>query len=532
MGIPAHTLDLSTTVSSFATLAASVTVIMLAVLLAVKQTYTRLRTPRLVLTRFQTYERGDRDLGTSATYDLRAALRQLRSEDSARVDLVTAAAAQLELPSQVATAVPPSNLISAITTLLDQLMPPLDTSIEGCLQPAGASGVGITLSLSDRARGIGQAVTLRQKQFARNGSAPYDVDAYADLLIPAAVWVHFHTSEPPRLLSRIPVVTAWWAKHNQPSGQPHTAHRRRRKPFGVEHWESYALAASGAHLQAEADLGRARQLYAQALDIEPTNRLALFNLAVLDMRTTEQFALQRARMRFEQVRDLSELGASPRPGDPVQRFTVFRRDGIWCRATYNLAVVNLLLVDLNFTDEHAAHVWKASEHIADLVEQFHEIRTGHVRSEDAQPGEQAKYCAEMAPLVDQIDDQVLVTSAGLLSRLQATPPQALRRALQGYLDVETDDSDAVIAAVKARGHLTARGRYNLACCLARSGPGKLDQAIAELELALDGASDDLRVWATTDPGLKVLREDPDYRDRFARLVNDPPPDSEPGLRAA
>ena len=87
MGIPAHTLDLSTTVSGLATLAASITLIMLAVLLAVKQTHTRLRTPRLVLTRFQTYERGDRDLGTSATYDLRAALRQLRSEDSARVDL-------------------------------------------------------------------------------------------------------------------------------------------------------------------------------------------------------------------------------------------------------------------------------------------------------------------------------------------------------------------------------------------------------------------------------------------------------------
>src|SRR6266545_2860774 len=116
MGIPDHTLDLSTTVSGYATLTASVMVIVLAVLLAAKQTYTRLRTPRLVLTRFQTYERGDRDLGTSATFDLRAALRQLRAEDSARVDLVTAAAAQLELPSQVATAIPPSNLISAIGT--------------------------------------------------------------------------------------------------------------------------------------------------------------------------------------------------------------------------------------------------------------------------------------------------------------------------------------------------------------------------------------------------------------------------------
>jgi tetratricopeptide (TPR) repeat protein len=539
MGIPVHPLDITAVVSSYATLAASFTVIVLAVLLAVKQTYTRLRKPRVILTRLHTSESAGRDLGVAATFNLRAALRQLRSEDSARVDLVTAAAAELELPAQVATAVPPSNLISALCALLDQLLPPLDTSVEGCLQPGGTDGVGITLTLSDRARGIGNSVTLRQRQYARVHDAATagdkdDIDAYADLLIPAAVWVHFHTSEPPGFFSRIPLVTMLWARFKRPSGQPSTARRRRRKPFGVERWESYALAAAGAHLQAEADLHRARQLYAQALDIEPTNRLALFNLAVLDMRETSPFKLERARTRFKLVRELSELGAPACPGGPVEPITIFRRDGIWCRATYNLAVVNLLLVDQGSPKEHHSRIWEAADHISDVVDQFREIRSGSVPSEDPDPKEQEKYCAEMTDLVDQIDDQVLVTAAGILGRTGRTPPQRLRAALRAYLKVDASGTDAVIDAVKNRAQLTARGRYNLACCLARSkrDPAKLEQAMEELELALDGASGDLREWAKSDPPLQVFRGHEKYGQRFAELIGEPYDDAGPDLRIA
>src|SRR2546423_13298148 len=61
-------------------------------------------------------------------------------------------------------------------------------------------------------------------------------------------------------------------------------------PFGVAKWQSYALTAAGAELQAADDAKGARTLYARALGLEPKNRMALFNLGVLDIRDGKRHA--------------------------------------------------------------------------------------------------------------------------------------------------------------------------------------------------------------------------------------------------
>jgi hypothetical protein len=91
-------------------------------------------------------------------------------------------------------------------------------------------------------------------------------------------------------------------------------------------WESYAHFAIAARLQASGYAAAARNGYAAALDRDPRNRGALFNLGVLDLvEESNDFAEERLAAAVDEIERIP--GVRP-----------LGMDRLWYRATYNHAV--------------------------------------------------------------------------------------------------------------------------------------------------------------------------------------------------
>jgi hypothetical protein len=464
----------------------------------------------------------DAGFGTAATEALKVRLEDLGSEDVVRVDLATGASGGLMLPAPVTTQLSQASLLTAILSLIDMVLPPKEWILKGHLEPEVRGSVAISLTLMEGRR-VARATSLRESDFSlRDGTPPEVVDArspgndyerYDRLITPAAVWLYYQTRDFVR-----PEGSAS-PRRGRSSGDPPT--KQTPAPFGVVSWQSYALTAAGAELQAADGARAARTLYARALGLEPKNRMALFNLGVLDIRdgtrhTHERRLIERGRQRFERVRELSE-----EPGPANARTAAGERmrithDGIWCRATYNLALANILMGDQGNLDQAACVT-------EELVSRLTAIRRDdHISGES----DHETYRTEMKPFAAHLEPQVLILAAGLLYlHPDARLTTALGRSLEG--PVGDDVVDAVIRHVRARG-LNYRGHYNLAAYYARRGDHEADAgkqaewyrfALDELEASFEAATDDLKAWGQDDPSFEGLRGYDDAEGAVRRMFS-------------
>jgi hypothetical protein len=197
-------------------------------------------------------------------------------------------------------------------------------------------------------------------------------------------------------------------------------------PFSVQNWESYALASAGATCQQDEQPEEARTLYARALDLDPRNRLALHNLATLDLRFGASHAEARGRLfracyRLKAVRRLSTdgKGASRVVRDDKSVVHV-KRDGLWCRATHNLALTYLLLHELRVAPFHDddppadRRVELAQATLSELVVQIGDVLIGADAIDDEE--DPVTYVKTMRPFVLALQPQVVIAAAGLLAR--------------------------------------------------------------------------------------------------------------------
>jgi hypothetical protein len=465
--------------------------------------------------------------GAAATEALKVRLEELRREDAVRVDLATGASGELRLPAAVSAQLSQAWLIDAVLSLIDLVLPPNEWRLSGYLEPATNGQVAISLTLN-RGKRVAQATSLRESDFSigdpelpdvvsARPAAAVDYARYARLITPAAVWLYYQTRELTR--HRHSAVYRWTVGLVR-------RHAEAPAPFCVTDWQSYALTAVGAELQAADHPKKARTLYAQALSLEPKNRMALFNLGVLDIRDgtankRESRLVERGRLRFRRVRELStQPGAAANARTAKGRTVRIKHDGLWCRATYNLALANILIGG-------AGDLGEAAGAVSELTQRLAAIRN----PEDRILGEDdnTTYRASMKPFADELEPQVLILAAGLL---HLAGDAKLRDVLAARVELSPggDLASAVIDVARNRG-LNYRGHYNLAAYYARRGDKALGPeeqtrcyglALDELDACFEAATNDLKAWAQDDPSFEGLRKYDDPEGGVGRLFQKPP----------
>jgi hypothetical protein len=194
-----------------------------------------------------------------------------------------------------------------------KLLPGRTRVLWGQMQPAGAMGQGITLTLRTSTNRIASTVTLWERQYVSARDLPPDVAADGDeakpasaearecLGLAAAAWTAYRALESSSAADRVGLLT--------------------------QDWESYALFRVGARMQALGLFAAARRLYLDALGRDPRNRGALFNLAIIDIREqNERAAIERL------IAVLAELTTRNPRGD----IEPWQFDRLWYRANYNI----------------------------------------------------------------------------------------------------------------------------------------------------------------------------------------------------
>jgi tetratricopeptide (TPR) repeat protein len=462
------------------------------------------------------------DFGAAVTETLKVRLEELKSEDIVRVDLATGPSGDLKLPADVSAQLPQAALVNAILSLIDMLWPPNEWRLKGHLEPPVDGQIAISLTLMGRGTDVTRAISLRESDFCVGADAAPDVvsarsiasvdyERYARLITPGAVWLYY----------QIRGLTGQADPPPSEQGEAPAVRIVAPAPFGVKNWQSYALTAAGAELQAADDADGARTLYARALGLEPKNRMALFNLGVLDMREgtrnpNESRLLRRGRLRFEKVIELSKnpqgaANACTAKGEAVH----VKHDGLWCRATYNMALANILMGEDGDRGE-------ASLAVSALMQRLVAIQTREETILDEDDDD--TYRASMKTFADELEPQVLILAAGLL---HLTDDANLRSSLATCVGAPPDDKLPAVMIDRARERgLNYRGHYNLAAYYARHGDREEEGsegrtscyrlALDELEACFEAATKDLKTWAQADPSFAGLRnyDDPAVKALF------------------
>ncbi len=272
-------------------------------------------------------EHGDAGgLGEKLAFLIRERLLNLDADaGGSELSIVEASSTALNLPEMVDVAVPQMKWVEPLYALARMVAPPDRVVVSGRLQPAGDTGVGITLSMraGRLPRGVSNmpaSVTLWEGDFFPVTAGPPTKDEdlsprYLRLAEPAAVWTYYAVQD----------------------RDPHDHH----DAFTTRDWMSHALFRLGLQCQ-EQNFRTARTFYQRAVDRDPDNLLAQFNLAHVDV--THAAGLD----RFKFVKRRVETTISDRKKPRHRRYWrlrtatrqnagLHRRQSLWYRATYYLA---------------------------------------------------------------------------------------------------------------------------------------------------------------------------------------------------
>jgi hypothetical protein len=194
-----------------------------------------------------------------------------------------------------------------------KLLPGRTRVLSGQMQPAGAMGQGITLTLRTSTNRIASTVTLWERQYVSSRDLPADIAADGETEKPATVEAR----------ECLGLAAAAWTAYRalESSGAAD------RVGLLTQDWESYALFRVGARMQFLGLFAAARRLYLDALARDPRNRGALFNLAIIDIREqNERAAIER----------LTTVLAELTTRNPLGDIEPWQFDRLWYRANYNI----------------------------------------------------------------------------------------------------------------------------------------------------------------------------------------------------
>ncbi len=386
--------------------------------------------------------------------------------------------------------VPQGKLLAALIPLLRTALPRDAYFVR--LKPIGGKdeAQGIAVTLAGRRSIVRAADTLWEADFNGGHDTPDGEQAVPVLAIATASWADYAVMG---LRNRLDFA---------------------QSVRGTRDARSHALFRVGLEHQRAGRFDVAQTLYAQALDVDPTNWPARFNLGVCDNRRGER---QQAQARFETV------VAAAREPDP-SGFKM--RNPLWYSAVYNLAATYVMC--------SPTLTAKAREELLPMLKELADARyeASLIAGQRSQRAAAREAARDRVRLLERVLDPALVMWSDLAgvtaqrAKAAVDAPDALARLcdlLEGASVQELPDNAAAILSFAARRSVSARTAYNLACLFTR-----LNNHGYALRYLRDAAEvPDLATWAQLDPSLDALRLDPGFADAVAGRVQ---PDS--GLELA
>jgi tetratricopeptide (TPR) repeat protein len=264
---------------------------------------------------------------------------------------------------------------------------------------------------------------------------------------------------------------------------------------GTKDWQSYAYVRAGVDWQLRDELSNARQMFLKALDHDPDNPVALFNLSSCNVRAGEY---DLALMRLTKARALA---------DHTDEVDVLRYKAVYqLAATY--AYKSASEKDPSTKQRHLADAEREAKWLVEKIERA----LGSADTSDDVKG-----------VLETIQPIAEILYAGIVAGIPNSP--------------NSGDAEERLSRIEANENLlnlSYRARYNLACYYARKGARAENEtnkkaayrrALQHLEYALERGGP-LVQWAREDPALKGLREDSKIKveddktakDAFAELI--------------
>ncbi len=329
---------------------------------------------------------------------------------------------------------------------------------------------GVSVSLATRRSIVRAADVLWEADFAGGHVAAKGENAVPVLAIAAAAWADYKILE-----------------HR---GRLDVAERVR----GTCEWRSYALFRVGVEQQRAGRYDAAHALFAEALDYDPTNWPALFNLAVCDLRRGE---IVQARRRFAIV--AAKTRAKTDRGFETSH-------PLWYTAMYNAAAAQLTLRPHAFVNTILGPLL---DQIATDLERLAEIQRDRAQRRPAQSA-----ARERQRLLERVLAPALVMwadAAGVdyYKAASAAENPGPRPPLRTILDPAYSTGPPLALAMlqyAAAAPIAPRTAYNVACLFtsrARFYPAAFGRALAFLRDAAEVPA--LAAWARRDPSLAYLR---------------------------
>jgi tetratricopeptide (TPR) repeat protein len=269
------------------------------------------------------------------------------------------------------------------------------------------------------------------------------------------------------------------------------------KVGGTQDWQSYAYVRAGIDWQLRDENDKARRMFLKALDHDPDNPVALFNLASCNVRACD-YDLAVPRLRKAKV----------------NAHLTDQRDALWYKAAYQLAATYAYKSTsdkrhLNLAEVEAYKLVEALDQALGSEDDTSDEAKQAPKQADTNDG--TKWVPESAHISDEtkrVLESIRPIAEILYTGIVADTPDSEHKtaARQRLAKIETEESLS---------KLSYRARYNLACYYAREGArvqGKGDKeaaytrALQHLEYALERGGS-LVQWARDDPALDCLRKD-------------------------
>ncbi|MGA9875430.1 MAG: hypothetical protein WBQ21_06435 [Solirubrobacteraceae bacterium] len=479
--------------------------------------------------RVQPFEGAPKTDPTTVSSALSAAMTRIASLRRSGVDIVTApilAAGAVEAIAEGVKAAPAGGeLAAALLRLGWWALARGELQLSGHVLEPTASGPGLALTIATGSGQVLERVTIRAGEFEPTPTILHgglgragEADRLARVATAGAVWTHFKILEDEWHLSRDDL----------------------RDSLRTSDWRSYALMRVGAEDRDQHPPEVTRALYARAVDADPANLTAQFNLASVELKDAQLAQVRMAGMdRLELVHaelhpeaahgsqaKLDGLAAEQRllNCDPLHYQVSYKRVAANLnRETESEAKPSAVVRGQPNVGLGAADLRDITDHLCDLESTLALLCDEHAADRwleaDSKPWEQLR------SLLAQIEGPMLVLWAMVARRVSrsalapGSPSESLaRQPAVAYQDSASSPRKELISSIK-NGQLTteaavafaigphvpttSRTRFNLACWYADID--QLPDSLRELELSLE-CGGDLARHRLQDDQLRRLRE--------------------------
>lgn len=434
----------------------------------------------------------DMKIGEALQITVEDELLQLRREGgSSSLQLVRTPDAALAIPDPVKDLAPSIKLAAALV----ELIPSRIHVLSATLHPRGERGVGLTVAIADPRGRIRAGVTLWEEEFDPSYRPPAgDADALADAAHQA--------------YQRLALAAASWAIYQPPLTPGDTL----GNGYLSQDWRSYARHRVAVSWQDAGETEKARSLYFSALDADPLNAGALFNLAQVDgdnalerspLSAVDQASFERARARAQEADRLLEQRKARRKRTSVEhdRFTYRVHYGL-ARLALHRALSDPAPADrlalLNEAEAEAFAVLRATNRYQSHPDKGSELDRFVRRIEDATV---ILLCGAWEELILDQEPTVPADAGYVLHRLITREAGDIM-----LVDPATRERDPVRVIRELAGDpdrrmgLDRQARYNLACYFC--GQREPEQALKDLAYGLRPG---LAPQARADPSLRAFR---------------------------